>query len=213
MKVLLSRSVCLGLFLTLAIMSPGSRWGNAGHAKEAGSADNANAEPTEGAASETAEKKTETQSITLADGQIGLSLPADWKEVKPRVRIIEKEFEIPGKDGADPARLTIMRAGGSVQANVDRWLGQFEQTQDQPSTETTEAADGKLHRVRVSGRYKDQAGPFAPPVMRDQYRLDGAILETKQQGNYFFKLIGPSSTVEAHAEAWSAALKSLELKQ
>ena len=70
------------------------------------------------------EKKTKT--ITLGDGALEMTVPDDWKAVRPRVGIIEHEMQIPAKEGDDsPGRLTIMGAGGSIEANIDRWRGQF----------------------------------------------------------------------------------------
>ena len=46
-----------------------------------------------------ATKKNEPQVLKLADGQLALPVPGQWKVVKPRSRIILHEFSIPADKG------------------------------------------------------------------------------------------------------------------
>jgi hypothetical protein len=91
--------------------------------------------------------------FTIADGAIALDAPAGWQRVQPKSGIVETEFAIPSEgaaaDGAAlaPGRMTVMGAGGSVEANIERWYGQFAQP-DGSSTKDKSA----VKKLKVAGR-------------------------------------------------------------
>lgn len=163
----------------------------------------------------------EAPAVKLAEGKIVLKSPAAWKKVQPKSNIIEYEFSAPAAEG-DPAdgRITIMGAGGGIQANVDRWLGQFnppaEKTiKDVSSVKEIKVAGAPVHMVDVAGTFKDTpGGPFAggKTVLRENYRLLGAIIVT-DHGQYFVKFYGPKKTVDANEKAFGEMVNSLEVKK
>jgi hypothetical protein len=158
--------------------------------------------------------------VTLADGALVFTAPAEWKSVEPANRIIEHELAVPAADGKaeGAARLTIMAAGGSVEANIARWVGLFKGTEggadrSAAKTEKLDIAGMPATLVDLSGTYVDSPrGPFGQKVERPDYRLVGAIVETKREGVYFFKLIGPEKTVEAGAEKFREVIATLRKK-
>lgn len=173
---------------------------------------------------ETAEEKPKTVPLSLAEGDLRVAAPASWKQIKPRNRIIEAELAIPAnrKDGdgeedakqpAADARLTIMAAGGSVDANLARWAGQFrpEGEAEEPKIERDKLGEMKLTWFDASGTFLDSPrGPFGPKVEMPGHRMMAAILETGGLGNYFFKLVGPTELIEENAEAFRAMVASAE---
>src|SRR5687768_17443978 len=59
-------------------------------------------------------------------GDLILTAPAKWERVKAASPIIMAEFKLPRAEGDDvDGRLTVMAAGGTIDANVDRWRAQF----------------------------------------------------------------------------------------
>lgn len=165
----------------------------------------------------------EATKIGLADGQITLLAPAEWKKVQPKSNIIDFEFYAPADalEGDEKARITIMGAGGSVDANIERWYGQFEQPDN---TATKEAAktekftvDGlTVHWVDISGSFKDTmgGGPFAggKTVLRKDYRMLGAIIVGKDQRQHFIKMTGHQDVVDGLEEGFKKSLKDLQAK-
>jgi hypothetical protein len=156
--------------------------------------------------------------IDLAGGKLILKAPATWVRKAPQTRIVEHEFSIPAVDGdgAD-GRLTVMGAGGSVAANVDRWYAQFSQpdggsTRDRAKVKKFAAAGRDVHLVDLSGTFKDQRGPMAPAVERPDYRMLAAIVETKDAGNYFIKFYGPKRTVGENEKAFVEMIEGLKQK-
>jgi len=164
----------------------------------------------------------ETRVFTIADGGFSLQAPAGWQRVQPKSGIVETEFAIPSEAAADgtPAqagRMTVMGAGGTVQANIDRWYGQFTQpdgseTKTKATTKKLDLAGCKVTLVDIPGTYKDSpGGPFAGgrAVERPDYRMLAAIVETPARGNHFLKFYGPAKTVAAHADGFRTMVEGM----
>ena len=154
--------------------------------------------------------------ITLAEGKLKLTAPAEWEKVKPTSNIIEYEFNVPASEGDEsPSRVTVMGAGGSIEANIDRWIGQFSQpdggnTKERAKIEKKPLAGQEIHRVDLSGTYDDSRGPFQKGVKRPDYRMLAAIIKTKDSGNYFVKFYGPAKTVGDQAKSFETMIGSLK---
>ncbi len=161
--------------------------------------------------------------IDLADGAISLAGPESWVRKTPRVRFIDREFAVPAAkgDGQD-GRVTVMGAGGSIEANIDRWIGQFAQpdgseTKNQvPEAERKKTIAGlEVHFVDLRGTYRDMPAPFDPSskaVDREGYRMLAAIIVSPKLGNYFIKFYGPKQTVSDHADEFQKMVDGLHVK-
>ncbi len=156
--------------------------------------------------------------IVLGGGKLRMKAPAKWQRKKPQTQIVEHEFAVPAAEGdkAD-GRMTIMGAGGGVEANIDRWYGQFTQpdggnTRDRAKVKKIKVAGQEVHLVDISGTFKDQRGPIAPAVERPKYRMLAAIIVTPGQGNYFVKFYGPQRTVSENEKAFVNMIDGLEYK-
>jgi hypothetical protein len=170
-------------------------------------------------ANATAADKDET--ISLGEGKLVLKAPEKWVRREPKVRIIEHEFAVEGKKENDPGRVTVMGAGGSIEQNIDRWIGQFAQpdgsrSKDKAKVEKKKVAGIEVHLVDISGTYKDMpAGPFAggKTIERNDYRMLAAIIAGGQNtGNYFIKFYGPADVVKENEKAFNKMIESLEKK-
>lgn len=156
------------------------------------------------------EKKTEA--ITFADGKLEMSMPEGWKKVRPNVGIIEYEFAIdPAEGDKDPGRATMMGAGGSIDANIDRWRAQFSKLESD-QVEKEKISEQDVHIVELQGTYRDQRGPFAPATVKENYTVLAAIISTKNSGNYFLKFYGPKKTIGENKEKFLKMVNSLKTK-
>jgi hypothetical protein len=160
----------------------------------------------------------ESRVFTIASGGLSLEAPEGWTRVQPKSGIVETEFSIPAAaEGAAPGRMTVMGAGGSVQANIDRWYGQFSQpdggaTKDRATTKKLQIAGCTVTLVDVAGTYKDAPmGPFAggKAVDRPDYRMLAAIVEVPGGGSQFLKFYGPAAAVEAHADGFRKMVEGM----
>jgi hypothetical protein len=84
--------------------------------------------------------------------------------------------------------------GGSIDANVDRWVKQFGDVKPSDVKRADREANGlKQHTVELEkGTFSGGMGGGKP---KDNYGLVGGIVETPS-GAYFFKMTGPSQTVK-----------------
>ena len=160
--------------------------------------------------------------IRLSDGRIQLPVPKSWQARRPQTRIVEYEFAAPAAEGdSNAARITIMGAGGGVDANIARWIDQFEQPDGSPSKEKTQVekktiAGVDVHIVSITGTYKDRpsGGPFAggQVVRRPGYRMLGAIIVAPNLGHYYIKMYGPQKTVDQQEAAFKEMLHNLKVQ-
>ncbi len=173
-----------------------------------------------GLSSASADETDGDRTVKFGDGKLQLVAPADWERKEPANRIVEVELAAPAAEGDEQAaRITIMGAGGSIEANIDRWITQFTQpdgssTRDQTKIEKIKVADTEVHLVDIKGTYKDQAGgPFArqPATMRDGYRMLAAIIVT-DYGRYYVKMYGPAKTIAENEKPFRAFIESLAIK-
>ena len=152
-----------------------------------------------------------TPSSSGGSGAVIWTKPARWKAGPPK-QMRAATYLIPAAagDSEDAECAVFMNIGGGVQANIDRWAGQFEQT-DRPPIQKQGTINGLLvTTVDVSGTFKgggammgQSSGPKA------SYRLLGAIAEAPE-GEVFFKLTGPAKTVAAAQNEFQTMLKSLK---
>ena len=159
------------------------------------------------------------KTFQVAGGKLSMEVPADWKVIQPRVRIIEHEFSAPAVEGdSADGRVTVMGAGGSVEENIDRWIGQFSQpdggsTKERAKIEKKTIAGQEVHLVDLAGAYADRPAPFLPQAIeRPDYRMLAAIIMTEADGNYFVKFYGPAKTVAAHEQAFHQMIGSLTVR-
>lgn len=165
-----------------------------------------------------AEEKTGSAEIGLAEGKLQLTAPKTWVRKQPKTRIVEHEFAVPVAEGDSiEGRFTVMGAGGGVEANIDRWLGQFSQpdgssTKEKAKIQKMQVNGVEVHFVDIGGNFKDQPGPFAPAVTRENYRMLGAIIVTEKSGMHFLKLYGPKATIGGQEQAFKDMLNGLKVK-
>ncbi len=160
----------------------------------------------------TEDKKEEKKptKVELGGGKFLLSVPSGFTKVKPKSRIVEAEFSVKALKGDENnGRLTMMRSGGSIEANIDRWVGQFSGKMEKEVTK--EKHNGlTVHLVDLTGTFANSPnGPFGPKKMEDDYRMLGAIC-VSSTGNYFLKFYGPKKTVASQLDNFKKMLKSVK---
>jgi hypothetical protein len=117
------------------------------------------------------------------------------------------------KDGAECAVYFFGAGqGGSVQANMDRWKGQFTGAGGAPAA--AKIAKSMVHglpvtTIDVSGAYSGMAGPGTAPVAAQAYRLLGAIIEGPS-GSVFIKFTGPAKTMAANQSKFKQMVDSFD---
>ena len=147
--------------------------------------------------------------------------PSTWISETPSSSMRLAQYRLPRQEG-DPedAELAVFYfggQGGSVQANVDRWIGQFSNPDGSPVTNPRvserEANGVPLTLVDVRGTYHQAQGPMmAQTAAKENYRMLAAVAEGPAGPN-FFKLTGPRPTVDHFEESFDSFLETLRPAQ
>jgi hypothetical protein len=145
--------------------------------------------------------------------------PDGWVAKTPSSTMRVAEFALPrAATDAEDASLTVYffgaTQGGSVSANIDRWIGQMTQpdgkaSKDVAKTSAMESHGLKISLVDLTGTYVAEMSPGATEHFnKPGFRLRAAVVETPG-GPYYVKVIGPSATVAKWDPSVAQFLKSL----
>jgi len=148
-------------------------------------------------------------------GAIAFKVPGAWNVRPPKSQMRLAQLDASGKAG--PAELVVYFFGpqgaGTSDANIDRWIGQFANTDGSPVTNATRSASKvsgyDVARVEVAGEYAGgMAAPGQPQEAVPGQRLLAAIV-VSEGGPYYFKFLGPDSTVQEHRATFDALIASI----
>jgi hypothetical protein len=144
--------------------------------------------------------------------ELGWEPPAIWPRIDNPTPLRLATYRIPRADGdAEDGELSVAQAGGSLDQNLARWAGQFDQRLGDVKREVRTVHGLKVTVVEIHGTYKAMAMPGAPPAIpRDRQALLGAITATSPPT--FFKLTGPEKTVLAARHDFDQFVASLRSK-
>ena len=156
----------------------------------------------------------------LADSAAGIkwTAPASWRQEAAR-SMRAATYSIPASKGdSEGAECAVFYfgpgQGGSVDANVQRWVGQFETSDGKPLSPPAAKKDQvnglTVTRLDLQGTYLASMGPMAASgaVKKPGYQLLGAIVEAPE-GPVFFKLTGPAKTVTAAKADFEKMVRSV----
>jgi hypothetical protein len=151
----------------------------------------------------------------LAESAAGLhwTAPAGWKAGPPQMMraATYAVTAVPGDTANGECVVYFFGAGqgGGVEANIERWKGQFTNGgKPAAAVVSKRTAHGiAMTTIDVSGEYSGLGGPMAASKPVPGYRLLGAIVGGPG-GNIFVKFTGPSKTVTANKAKYDALLAS-----
>jgi hypothetical protein len=140
--------------------------------------------------------------------------PANWKAEAERPMRLATYTIPPAPGDSDPGECGVyyfgQGQGGSVEANMNRWIGQV-QSKDPAKRDQRTVHGLKVTTVDVSGAYSGMGGPMAKTeaAPKANYRLLGAIVEGPQ-GSVFFKFTGPAKTIAQNQPAFEKLIASMQ---
>ena len=150
--------------------------------------------------------------------QITWADPPGLRRVQPKNAMRKASYEVPHASGdSEDGELAVFYfgpgQGGSIDANVDRWVKQFSGVAASDVKRADREANGlRQHTVEIQHGTFD-AGQMAmggSKGPKNDYALLGAIVETPG-GAYFFKMTGPSRTVAAARAPFQQLLDSVRI--
>jgi hypothetical protein len=145
--------------------------------------------------------------------------PAEWDKLESGSTMRVAEWKLaPASGDSEEARVIVFYfgkgGGGSVEANLERWYGQFEQPDKASSRErarVTKLTVGafQITRADLSGTYVAPVRPGADERLnKPDFRMIAAIVEGGQ-GPWFIRLLGPKATVARWEKSFDQFLGSL----
>lgn len=145
-------------------------------------------------------------------GAVKLAAPAGWGRKAASSGFVAAEYVLPRAKGDEAdGRLTLSAAGGSVDANVDRWRSQFAPKPTKEDTKKIQVEGLEITTVDFSGDFNDSRGMRGPSVLRKNYRMIAAIIPVGDQA-IFVKAYGPQATMEAQAAKFQEFVKTARKK-
>jgi hypothetical protein len=151
-------------------------------------------------------------SAPAGDPGVEWRVPKRWvAELSGGMRLATYAIPAP-PSGGDVAKCAVYYfgpgQGGSVEANIERWIGEFENA-GPPARHASRVSGLRVSQVEVSGTYMAHAGAQEGSAgTATGWTLLGAIVEGPK-GAVFFKLTGPSATVAPAAAEFTQLLRSL----
>jgi hypothetical protein len=141
------------------------------------------------------------------------SLPAGWEVGAERSMRVATYTVPPAGGDAEGGECAVFYfgpgQGGSADANIERWIGQFESGARSKRSSGSVGGMG-LQNVEVEGTYLAPSGPMMQSSgSRPGYRLLGAIVEAPE-GLVFFKFTGPEKTVQSARGAFNGMVRSIQ---
>ena len=138
---------------------------------------------------------------TFKVSEFTFTQPAKWERVQTASSMRKAQFKVNDAEKKNSAEVVFFHFGpgdgGGVQANVQRWFGQFQGSREQIGAKSEEKTIGK-HKVtfvQAEGTYMSGM-PGGAMTPQPNSALRGAIIEDTQ-GAVFVKMTGPSALVKS----------------
>lgn len=162
------------------------------------------------------------QESTKSSLVLHFKAPPEWIVEKPSSNMRVAEYRLPKVEAdSDDGSLVLYffgaNQGGSLQANLDRWISQIEQPDGSASKakaklETLTVNKLKISTIDLTGTYVAETAPGSGVRHnKPDYRLRAAIIETPK-GAYYVKLFGPTRTLSRWDKSFNDYLQSFEFK-
>jgi hypothetical protein len=160
-------------------------------------------------------------SASSTAGGLQFKTPDGWVSEPPTSSMRVAQYQVPAAEGdTEAASLVVFYfgagQGGSVQANLDRWMGQLQQpnggsSKDSAKTETLTVNGMKVTLLDVRGTYGGGDMGGGSIQSKPNYRMRAGVIESPK-GAYFLKLVGPEKTISKWDDSFIAYVKSAEFR-
>ncbi|MBI1839679.1 MAG: hypothetical protein HYR88_02365 [Verrucomicrobia bacterium] len=134
-------------------------------------------------------------------GEFTFDRAAKWNWVESNSPMRKAQLKVASADGKETCDAVFYYFGpgngGGTAANVERWLGQFQEGRDklESKVEETKISDRRVTFVQAQGTYLNGM-PGGPKTPQPGTMLRGAILESGE-GSVFIKMTGPIAQMKS----------------
>lgn len=142
---------------------------------------------------------------TYTVANITMALPKGWSVQSPKNPMRLMELHTGGEVNCIAA---LSSAGGTVQANLDRWKGQMLDESARPVTPQVDVLTINGLEVTVMSASGVYRGMGTTPPEKDTTLL-GAIVKQADDKHFFIKMTGPTKAMAANRPAFDLLIQSL----
>ncbi len=171
----------------------------------------------EGASDQVSSPKLNTAEAQTLVNSLVFEAPGEWVAEPPSSPMRRAQYRLQRVMGdAEDAEVTIFHfpgQGGSIQANLDRWISQFSQPDGSPISDVKvselDNTNIPLTVLDISGTYRGSMGPMGTTTNpKTNFRMLAAVAATSR-GHWFFKLTGPERTIQEWAASFHSFLDTI----
>lgn len=157
--------------------------------------------------------------VLVLASSLGYDAPEGWQPKAASSSMRLAQWELPGDQG--PAEAVIFYfgegGGGGVEANLERWFGQFEQPDGSSTREQATVTERSVNGLELT--VADMSGTYVAPVRPGarqrndlaDYRMIAAVVEGGS-GPWYLRVLGPEATVDRWEESVETFFSSLRLE-
>lgn len=158
----------------------------------------------------------ESNQSMIEVGGLEFPKPPTWTWQQPSMAFRTLQYAVPAmagsSSGAAELIISLFKAGdgGPIQANIDRWAGQFTDSEGKPLKAVVESSESnglRLHQVELAGAYRG----VGAAASRNSTRQLGLIVETPSH-RVFVRMLGPDETVSAHRGEFAALVAGTRIR-
>lgn len=143
---------------------------------------------------------------------IQFEVPAGWEQVAlspAQQGMISASFRIP--EAGDDVKLTLSSVGGGIEANLQRWRGQFQLPAGENPIQKTVRVDG-TDAIWLDLRGTFDTGPALQGTAESGMRMIGVAIPRSPR-DFYLKLTGPREQLLKAEPEFEAFLQSARFKQ
>lgn len=147
-------------------------------------------------------------------GGITVAAPAGWTAQTPTSSMRRAQYVVEGDAGPAECVVFYFTGSGTIEANIDRWCGQFAQadgsdSRDHAEIDTIDVNGHEVTTFALSGRYIAETRPGSGQRVNNPNWAVRAAIVPSGDGAFYFKMTGPEQTVTDHAAAFDAMIESI----
>lgn len=161
-------------------------------------------------AQKTSVQRTDYDNSKLATGILNYTIPGSWQRVEPSSSMRVDEMLIDPISQTTLAVFIFPKIPGIVEANIERWKGQFQAETVTESVEQFNQAKLPVTIYQAEGVFLEAAEPMNPAAgvaEREDYKMLTAIIELND-GAWFFKTVGPKQVIDNQKANFDQLIKS-----
>ena len=145
---------------------------------------------------------------------VKMTVPESWKSKETKSNVHLMQFSIPKGDGdKEDTEVNVwyfgLNGAGGINQNFQRWIDEFDPKDHKLKITTGKCPAGDYILMDISGTWNRPIG--TPEGGLKIVRTTGreiAVGLKGRQGEYFFRLLGPETTVAANLDAFRTAVNA-----